>query len=381
MGKPGDLFIGLMSGTSLDGIDAVVVRFGDSPMPELLASHQHPLPPELRQEMAALTCPGENELARMAAADVRMGRELAEAVRELLALAGIDAADVQAIGSHGQTLRHWPGGDTPTSLQIGDPNIVAERTGITTVADFRRRDMAAGGQGAPLVPAFHAAVFRHPEEPRAILNLGGIANLTLLPADPDAPVRGFDTGPGNALMDAWIARHRNRPHDAEGQWAASGKVRSDLLAALLADVYFRAPPPKSTGRDHFHLDWAARQWPKLDELLPADVMATFLELTAVSVRDALEAHAPETRRLLVCGGGVHNTRLLQRLQALLPGLPLESTARHGLDPDWVEAVAFAWLARERLAGRPGNLPSVTGAGRGVILGAIYPPAKSDTTWF
>lgn len=372
MGKPGDLFIGLMSGTSLDGIDAVLVRLEETAPPELLACHRHPLPADLRREMAALTCPGENELARMGAADVRMGRELARAVQDLLAKAGTEAAAVRAIGSHGQTLRHRPGGETPTSLQIGDPNIVAERTGITTVADFRRRDMAAGGQGAPLVPAFHAAVFRHPAESRVILNLGGIANLTLLPADPDAPVQGFDTGPGNALMDAWIARHRNRPHDAEGQWAASGQVHPQLLAALLADAYFGAPPPKSTGRDHFHLDWAARQWPKLDELPAADVMATFLELTAASIRDALEAHAPDAGRLLVCGGGVHNTRLMQRLQALLPGLPVESTARHGLDPDWVEAVAFAWLARQTLEGRPGNLPSVTGAGRPACLGAIYP---------
>ncbi len=372
MRNSGDLFIGLMSGSSLDGIDAVLVRLPETEPPELLACHRRPLPADLRQAMDALTRPGENELARLAAADVRMGRELAAAVRELLAQNDIDAATVQAIGSHGQTLRHWPGGETPTSLQIGDPNLIAERTGITTVADFRRRDMAAGGQGAPLVPAFHAAVFRHPVESRAILNLGGIANLTLLPADPAAPVQGFDSGPGNALMDAWIARHQNRPHDAEGRWAASGRVHADLLAALLADPYFGAPPPKSTGRDHFHLDWAARQWPKLDALPPADVMATFLELTAVSIRDALLAHAPDAGRLLICGGGVHNARLLQRLQALLPDLPVESTARHGLAPDWVEAVAFAWLARQALAGRPGNLPSVTGAGRAVILGTIHP---------
>jgi len=372
MHKTGDRFIGLMSGTSLDGIDAVLVRLPETGSPELLACHRRPLPPDLRREMAELTRPGENELARMAAADVRMGRELATAVLELLAQTDIDAASVQAIGSHGQTLRHWPSGETPTSLHIGDPNIIAERTGITTVADFRRRDMAAGGQGAPLVPAFHQAVFRHSEEFRAILNLGGIANLTLLPADPKAPVQGFDTGPGNALMDAWIARQKNLPHDAEGRWAASGQVCPELLASLLADAYFRAPPPKSTGRDHFHLDWASRCWPALDELPPADVMTTFLELTAISVRDALTASAPETRRLLVCGGGVHNTRLMQRLQALLPGIPVESTAAHGLDPDWIEAMAFAWLARETLVGRPGNLPSVTGADQAAILGAIYP---------
>lgn len=372
MAKPGAIFVGLMSGTSLDGIDAVAVRLADDTLPELVATRQHPLPGELRDELERLTRPGPDELQRMGAADVRLGRELARAVNALLKDAGIAADTVQAIGSHGQTLRHNPGGDTPTSLQIGDPNIVAEETGITTVADFRRGDMAAGGQGAPLVPAFHRAVFTRPGEQRAVLNIGGIANLTLLPADPAAPVTGFDTGPGNALLDAWIRRHRHQSHDADGAWAASGEVHPDLLAALLADPYFRAAPPKSTGRDHFHLDWARARWPGLDRLDPADVMATFLELTAVSIRDALQASAPATTRLLVCGGGVHNTRLMQRLQALLPAMTVESTASVGLDPDWIEAMAFAWLARETLAGRPGNLPAATGARQAVVLGAIYP---------
>ena len=366
-----ELFVGLMSGTSLDGIDAVLARFGTDPVPTLLASHRHPIPADLRSELAILTRPGEDELRRMARADVRFGRLLAEAACALLEAAGTAGESIRAIGSHGQTLRHWPDGETPTTLQIGDPNIIAQRTGITTVADFRRRDMAAGGQGAPLVPAFHQAVLRQPGENRAILNIGGIANLTLLPADGTA-TRGFDTGPGNALLDAWIRRHRHQSHDADGAWAASGEVHPDLLAALLADPYFRAAPPKSTGRDHFHLDWARARWPGLDRLDPADVMATFLELTAVSIRDALQASAPATTRLLVCGGGVHNTRLMQRLQALLPAMTVESTASVGLDPDWIEAMAFAWLARETLAGRPGNLPAATGARQAVVLGAIYP---------
>ena len=368
----GDLYIGLMSGTSLDGIDAVAVRLAESAPPELVASRHHPFPASLREELDELTRPGNDELNRMGAADVRLGRELAQAVNHLLEAAGIDATDVRAIGSHGQTLRHVPRGDTPTTLQIGDPNIIAERTGITTVADFRRRDMAAGGQGAPLVPAFHQAIFARPGEHRAVLNIGGIANLTLLPADPAAAVTGFDTGPGNALMDAWIARCRNQPFDADGQWAASGRVQPELLAALRADPFFAAPAPKSTGRDYFHLQWAAERWPALERLDPADVMATFLELTAVTIAGALLAVAPATERLLICGGGVNNRHLVQRLQAHLPDIPVTSTASEGVDPDWVEAMAFAWLARQSLRRQPGNIPSATGAAHRVILGAIYP---------
>lgn len=362
-----------MSGTSLDGIDAVAVRLADDTPPELVATRRHPLPADLRDELDRLTRPGPDELRRMARADVRLGRELARAANTLLKDAGIDVDAVQAIGSHGQTLRHNPGGDTPTSLQIGDPNIIAAETGIVTVADFRRGDLAAGGQGAPLVPAFHRAVFAQPGEHRAILNIGGIANLTLLPADPASPLSGFDTGPGNGLMDAWICRHRNQPYDEGGEWAASGRVHPELLAALLGEPYFREPAPKSTGRDHFHLDWAAARWPGLDQVPPADVMATFLELTAVTIRDALLAMAPDTARLLVCGGGVHNRQLMGRLQALLPEIAVSSTAEVGLDPDWIEAMAFAWLARQRLLGQPGNVPSVTGATRPVTLGGLYLP--------
>ena len=375
MANPAAIFVGLMSGTSLDGIDAVAVRLADAAPPELIATRQHPLPAELRDELERLTRPGPDELQRMGAADVRLGRELARAVNALLKDAGIAADTVQAIGSHGQTLRHYPGSDTPTSLQIGDPNIIAVETGIVTVADFRRSDMAAGGQGAPLVPAFHRAAFARPGEQRAILNIGGIANLTLLPADPTAPVTGFDTGPGNALLDAWIRRHRNQPCDEGGEWAASGRVHPELLAALLDDPYFTEAAPKSTGRDHFHLDWAAARWPGLERLPPADVMATFLELTAVTIRDALLATAPDTERLLVCGGGVHNRQLMKRLQALLPAVAVGSTAEAGLDPDWIEAIAFAWLARQRLLGLPGNVPGVTGATRPVVLGGVYRPGS------
>ncbi len=370
MSGPDDLYIGLMSGTSLDGIDAALVHFAEGTPPTLQASHHQPLPADLRAELEALTRPGEDELTRLCRADVLMGRELAAAVKALLAKTGIDRSAVRAIGSHGQTVRHLPAGDTPTTLQIGDPNIIAEQTGITTVADFRRRDMAAGGQGAPLVPAFHQAVFAQPGEARAVLNIGGIANLTLLPGD-DRPVIGFDTGPGNALMDAWIRHHLDQPCDAGGEWARRGRVDPELLGTLLDDPYFSTPPPKSTGRDHFHLAWARDLQPGLDRLRPEDVMATFLELTAVTIARALQATAPDTRLLLVCGGGVHNRHLMGRLQANLPGVTIASTHTAGVDPDWVEAMAFAWLARRALTGKPGNLPSVTGASHHVPLGAIY----------
>ena len=364
-------FIGLMSGSSLDAIDVVLVDF-DTGTPRLLGQLAWPLRPELKQELDALTRSGPDELARASHADVLLGRELAATVTALLKQTGTAADTIHAIGSHGHTLRHYAGSDTSTSLQIGDPNLIAELTGITTVADFRRRDMAAGGQGAPLVPAFHQAVFSHPERDRVILNLGGIANLTLLPCDVTAGVKGFDTGPANALMDAWISRQRGESHDAGGAWAAGGQVDEKLLAALLGDPYFHREGPKSTGRDYFNLEWLENRWPALASLPPADVQATLLELTAVSIADALQTANLTDRELLVCGGGVHNTRLMQRLASLLPDMTIHTTAAAGIDPDWVEAMAFAWLARQTLANRPGNLPGVTGADHPVVLGGIYP---------
>jgi len=300
-------------------------------------------------------------------------------VHELLAVAGVDARDVVAIGSHGQTIRHRPAGAAydgqhPFTWQIGDGNVIAERTGITTVADFRRRDVAAGGHGAPLLPALHAALLRSPDESRAVLNLGGIANLTLLPrASQDSPgdVRGFDTGPANALLDAWCERHTGARFDADGAFAARGRVDDGLLAQLLADHWFAQPPPKSTGREQFHLDWLQARLGQASRA-PEDVQATLLELTAATIADALRATQPGTTRVLACGGGVHNPRLLERIAARLPGVVVESTAVHGVDPDFVEAMGFAWLARQTLASRPGNLPSVTGARAPRVLGAIHP---------
>ena len=365
-------FIGLISGTSMDGIDAALVRLDTAAPPVLLASHSHPLPAGLRERLLALAHGEDDRLEPLARLDVAVGREFAAAALALLETAGQPPEDIAAIGSHGQTVRHLPEGEHPTTVQIGDPNILAERTGITTVADFRRRDMAAGGQGAPLVPAFHAAVLRDPNVERTVVNIGGIANVTILPANPARPVLGFDTGPGNVLMDTWAGRHLGHSFDAGGQWAASGTVIAELLAAWRADPYFGREPPKSTGREHFNPDWLAGSRPALDRFDPADVQASLCELTASTIAEAVNSHAAATRELLVCGGGAHNTELMARLARALPDCRVESTAGFGLDPDWVEAMAFAWLARQTLAGRPGNLPDVTGARHAVVLGGIYP---------
>lgn len=366
-GDDGGLFLGLISGTSVDGVDAALVRF--SPSPEVLFARTYALPAELAAEVVALSqATARLTLDEVGRLDTRLGAAFAAAARQALADAGVATEAVRAIGSHGQTLRHDPRGEAPFTLQLGDPNLVAERLGITTVADFRRRDVAAGGQGAPLMPAFHAAVMADPGEDRAVLNLGGIANLTLLPRA--GVVRGFDTGPANGLMDAWCLRHRGEPFDRDAAFAREGRIDEALLQALAADPWFALPPPKSTGRDQFHLDWVGA---RLAGQSPADVQATLCELTALTVADALRREMPGCRRLLACGGGARNPLLMARLAARLPGLAVDTTAAIGLDPDFVEAAGFAWLARETLAGRPGNLPSVTGARGPRVLGAIYAP--------
>ncbi|MBP7656790.1 MAG: anhydro-N-acetylmuramic acid kinase, partial [Pseudoxanthomonas sp.] len=308
-------------------------------------------------------------LDALGALDATVALAFADAALALLQDAGVPRGRVRAIGSHGQTIRHRPQADPPFTWQLGDGNVIAERSGIDTVADFRRRDVAAGGQGAPLMPAFHAALLGSPQEDRAVLNLGGIANFTLLPVGGE--VRGFDTGPANALMDAWCERHTGRAYDADGAFAASGQVDAALLARLLADPWFALPPPKSTGREHFHLDWLQARMGET-VLPPADVQATLLDLSARTVADALQMTQPDTRRVLVCGGGVRNAVLMARLAAYLPQAIVESTAMHGLEPDYVEAMGFAWLAREALASRPGNLPAVTGASGRRILGTVFP---------
>lgn len=368
MPDPDDaLFIGLISGTSADGIDAALVRF--APRCELLLGRTFPWEPALRERLVALGQGGDiASLDELGMLDVAVAEAFAAAALALAAEAGMPAGRIRAIGSHGQTLRHRPQARCPFTLQIGDGSVIAERTSIATACDFRRRDMAAGGQGAPLVPAFHAALLNASDEDRAVLNLGGIGNYTLLPCAGD--VRGFDTGPANALMDAWCLRHAGAAYDADGRLAAAGQVDAALLARLLDEPWFALPPPKSTGREQFHLDWVEARLRGHERV--EDVQATLLELTAVTAADALKATQPSTTRVLACGGGVHNPLLMARIAAHLPGIRIESTALHGLDPDYVEAMAFAWLARETLAGRPGNLPAVTGAREPRVLGVVHP---------
>ncbi len=367
-----EYFIGLMSGTSMDAVDAVLVQF-QRDRPNLIATHTHPFDPKFRRRLAALCQPGKNEIARFGALDVELGTVFAAAAQRLLAESAVPATQVRAIGSHGQTIRHQPDETPAYTLQIGDPSTIAEETGIATIADFRRRDVAAGGQGAPLTPAFHAAVFRSSRHHRVVVNIGGIANVTLLPADPAQPTTGFDTGPGNAIMDAWAGRHHRGTMDKGGSWAAAGSVDAKLLERMLNDPYFSRLPPKSTGREYFGLQWLDRNLKKhRKRMLRKNVQATLCELTAASIAQAVERYAPDAQEVIACGGGTHNLALMFRLQALLGARQMCSSEDYGIDPDWVEAMAFAWLAKRTLDGHPGNLPAVTGARHTVILGGIYP---------
>lgn len=367
-----EIYLGAISGTSVDGLDLALLEVADEL--RVIAATTVALPPELRTTLLRLGATGQDDLDRFGAADAELGEFIGAAALEFLTASGVEPGQVSAIGSHGQTVRHRPAGDHPFTLQIGDPNRIAERTGITTVADFRRRDVAAGGQGAPLVPPFHEALFRTEQEERAVLNLGGIGNFTLLPADPGMPISGFDTGPGNALMDDWIAHVRKQSYDRDGDWGASGQVDETLLGHLLADPYLAAAPPKSTGREYFNLAWLKRQ---LDSHLAprgnadADVQATLCAFTAQSVAAALRAWGPRTERVLVCGGGRRNRALLASIAARVH-CAVETTDDHGVDGDSVEAAAFAWLAHQTLNGQSGNAPAVTGARAGRVLGAIYP---------
>ena len=363
-------YIGLMSGTSVDGIDAALVSIPDDGPLTLKATQQQSFPPAVRNAIQSLMLPGNNEIDQAGELDMQLGKLFAEAVHVLLRKTGIEAKDIRAIGSHGQTIRHRPRATHPFTLQIGNPSVIAEQTGITTVADFRARDMAAGGQGAPLVPAFHRWFFHKPGVNRVILNLGGIANITGLPADVQGAVLGFDTGPGNTLLDQWMLQNRGERYDSGGEWAASGKVNEELLKCLLADEYFSKAPPKSTGREHFHRAWLDHRL--TGKFSAPDVQATLAELTTRSIVQALDFLPAKADEIYVCGGGSHNRHMMDRLQAQLPNIRVATTEAVGLDPDWVEAVAFAWLAQRTLSGQPGNLPSVTGAKRSVILGGVYP---------
>jgi anhydro-N-acetylmuramic acid kinase len=365
-------FIGLMSGTSLDGVDAVLAETSSSG-PLQSRAHQHlPFTPALRAELLALNHSGADELHRAALAANALASVYAEAVQAVLRAQGLPASAVTALGAHGQTVRHQPGlhDGTGYTLQLFNGARLAELTRIDVVCDFRSRDVAAGGQGAPLVPAFHAASFTQPGQTCAVLNLGGIANVTLLHAD--GRVEGFDTGPANVLMDTWCQQHRQEAFDANGHWAASGRVEPALLARALAEPYFALRPPKSTGRDLFDARWLSAWLAGGPATAAADVMATLAALTARSVAQAVLTHAPETRALHVCGGGAANQHLMGLLQSALPGVAVASTAALGVAPDQVEALAFAWLAQAFLARQAGNVPAVTGARGPRVLGALYP---------
>jgi len=361
-----ELYAGLMSGTSLDGVDAVLLDLdGARPTP---VGHAHrSFAPALRAELLALNAGAHGELERAARCANELARDYAAAIAGLLAVASVERRALQAIGCHGQTVRHRP--EAGYTVQIGNAALVAELTGTRVVADFRSRDVAAGGQGAPLAPAFHAVMFAHDTEDRVVLNLGGMANISWLPAR--GGVAGFDTGPGNCLMDLWAQRNLGRPQDENGAWAAGARADAALLDALLAEPYFSLPPPKSTGRDLFNAAWLDRKLPGAVD--PQVVQATLLELTALSVVRAIRGHFRGARRLIVCGGGVRNGALLARLEELLSPVPVDSSARHGIEPTQVEAAAFAWLAQQAVRGKPGNLPAVTGARGARVLGAIYPP--------
>jgi anhydro-N-acetylmuramic acid kinase len=365
-------YIGLISGTSMDGIDAVLASFSEDSV-TVEGTHARAYPDVLRRELlAAAAEPQSAKLADYGRLHMRVAQEFAAATQDLLAATGKQAAEVQAIGSHGQTLLHAPDADPPFSLQAGDPGALATFTGIPVVADFRNTDLALGGQGAPLVPAFHQFAFGTTTEDRALVNIGGIANITLLPGG--GPVTGFDTGPGNTLLDDWYRRHHSDAFDRGGNWAAGGTVHAELLVDLQSDPYFAAAPPKSTGTDYFCSAWLDQALARLDAAPgEQDTQATLAELSAASIADALATDCTTPLLLAVCGGGAHNADLVARLRRRLPGTKVDTTARWGVDPDWVEAMAFAWLARERLAGRPGNLPTVTGATAAAALGGVYLP--------
>ena len=375
------LYIGLMSGTSLDGVDGVLTELGglgEAPaQPRVLASAHIPMPQALRQEFLTLNSAGADELHRAAlAANALVGLYI-QVVGQLLVSSGVAAAQVQAIGAHGQTVRHQPQAfdGIGYTLQLNQAALLAERCGITVVADFRSRDLAAGGQGAPLVPPFHLAVFGDAQESRAVLNIGGISNITLLPAGAvqadGAGLLGFDCGPGNALMDAWCERHTGAAYDAQGQWAAQGQLDASLLAAMQQEPFFGLKPPKSTGRDLFNPAWLGQHLAAFPACKPLDVQATLTELTAWASAQALSTASTNYRSLVVCGGGARNVFLMQRLSALLPGVKVSSTQDWGFAPSDVEALAFAWLAQQALRAKPASVAAVTGARGARILGAIY----------
>lgn len=363
-----DLFIGILSGTSMDAVDAVVVDFASTPF-KLLATHHEPFHLDLKKSLLKICQPGHDEINQLGQLDTELGLFFAKTCQQLLEKCGLPASAIRAVGSHGQTIRHQPYFKSPFSLQIADPNVIATETEITTIADFRRRDIANGGQGAPLTPAFHHYALHTPKQNRFVINIGGIANITILPANSDLPLIGYDSGPGNTLLDSWAQEVLQKPFDDAGQWGASGHINSELLNQLLADPYFKLMPPKSTGREYFNLDWLKTKI--RGQHTAHDIQATLTELTAISITQSIKQHGFTQGDMLICGGGIQNKFLLGRLEQQRSQYGLYSTQNFGVDPLWMEAIAFAWFAKQTLEGKPSNVPSVTGARRAVILGGIY----------
>jgi len=372
-------FIGLMSGTSVDSIDAVIVSINDQKI-TLLDSYSHPIPKTIQEKIWLMNSTSANELETMLELDHQLGELFSDAANTVLNKSSLDKSTIIAIGSHGQTIRHYPNSKYSSTLQIGNANIIVEKTDITTVSDFRRADIAAGGQGAPMVPAFHQYLFQDKSVNRVILNIGGIANVTYLPANNANVICGFDTGPANGLMDEWIQKYQQQAYDNNGDWAKSGTINKSLLNLLLEHPYFKGAKPKSTGRDIFNIAWVESvltTYQSKDNITPEDVQMTLCALTAYSIFDAINI-LDEVNEVYVCGGGIHNATLMNLLSSLLSdndnSIPCQSTEKLGLNPDWVEACAFAWLARQRLNQLPGNCPSVTGAKHPCVLGAVYSPS-------
>lgn len=364
--KQPELYIGLMSGTSMDGIDAALVDLS-TPQPRLVGTHSHQWPESIQQALIAARDIPDDELQSLSYLDNQTGGVFAEACSKLLEDTGYQPKDIIAIGNHGQTIRHRPDIEQPFSLQIGNAKILSKLTGIDVISDFRTADIKAGGQGAPLAPAFHQAVFHHNDINRVIINIGGISNITVLPKDENAPVTGFDCGPGNTLMDAWISQQQHKAYDADGKLAASGKTNVSLLANLLLDPYFQLPAPKSTGFEYFNLEWLNKH--VTNEISDANIQSTLCQLTAISIIRDINKYAADTTEIFICGGGVHNKELMNRLQTLTK-CTVATTEKLGVHHDWVEAMAFAWLAYQNVNQYSGNLPSVTGAQKSVVLGKL-----------
>ncbi len=367
-GAANEFYIGLLSGTSVDGVDAGLFEFDSHNNIALLSRHHQPYPPEIRDAILRLSQSGDNEIDRMGALDVALGELFGRAALRVIEQENIHAANIAAIGSHGQTIRHRPNQNYAFSLQIGDPNTIAHISGITTVADMRRMDMAAGGQGAPLAPAFHQAVFCSHNERRCIINIGGISNISVLHDDKNKVI-GYDTGPGNLLMDSWVSTHLHRNYDENGDWAKTGNINKALLMKLLSHSYLQKAFPKSTGREDFNRAWLDQVLSEQEAMAPEDVQATLCEFTALSLSQSIQQH--EIDAAYICGGGAHNQTLMARISAHLPSIKVDSTSALKIDPDWVEAGLFAWLAKQRLDRNATNLSSVTGASEAKILGAIY----------